>query len=280
MESEWQRRRILIWGKTRPELSKKYREIVCTGGVFEDTRQLVRIYPVPLRYMDDEKIFKKYQWIEAFVKKSSSDYRPESYKIRYDGIETFETIPTKSGNWDDRAEWVMNDDNIFPSVEILQEKQRRDHTSLGLVKPAKILDIRSVRYDQGDRDRFWSHYQDAIRQMELPFDAESGHEIKPLTPPDYRFKIRFCCNGTDCQREHNFSVLDWETDALYFHLRKRGDAPHIAARKVVDKLQEICGPEKDIYFFLGNISSHPQVFSIVGFWWPKKHGPKQLRLGV
>ena len=58
METLWQRRRILIWGKTCPELSKKYREIVCTGGVFEDTKKLVRLYPIPLRYIDDEKILK------------------------------------------------------------------------------------------------------------------------------------------------------------------------------------------------------------------------------
>ena len=45
METMWQRRRILIWGKTRPELSKKYREIVCTGGVFEDTKKTRPLIP-------------------------------------------------------------------------------------------------------------------------------------------------------------------------------------------------------------------------------------------
>jgi hypothetical protein len=38
--STWETRRILIWGKTRPELSKKHRETVCTGGVFEDTKSV------------------------------------------------------------------------------------------------------------------------------------------------------------------------------------------------------------------------------------------------
>jgi hypothetical protein len=106
MNSKWERRKILIWGKTRPELSTKYRETVCTGGVFADTKRLVRLYPIPLRYMDDEKIFKKYQWIKAYVTKSTSDPRPESYKIRADDIQVFDTIPTKSGNWNARAEWV------------------------------------------------------------------------------------------------------------------------------------------------------------------------------
>lgn len=278
MISEWERKKILIWGKTRPELSQKYREIVCTGGVFEDTKKLVRLYPVPLRYMDDEKIFKKYQWIEAYVMRSRSDPRPESYKIRYDGIKTYETIPTSSGDWNARAAWIINDQNIYPSVEALLEQQKLDHTSLGLIKPKEILTIQAIKYNQRERDIFWENYQNAIRQLELPLDPETNREIRPLSPPEYRFKVCFNCDDERCLYTHQFSVLDWEVDALYFNLRLRENPPHVAARKVVDKLQnQICAPDKDLYFFLGNISTHPHVFTIVGLWWPKKTG-QQLTL--
>ena len=273
----WQRRRILIWGKTRPEVSKKYREIVCTGGVFEDTRRLVRIYPVPLRYMDDSRIFKKYQWIEAEVMKAPSDPRPESYKIRYSNIRVLGTIPSEKGNWDARARWVMNPENIFSSVETLKLKQRKDKTSLGLVKPKEILDIQAVPYSDEEQERFWAKYQEAIQQMELPLDFGKDHTVKPLRPPDYRFRITFRCDDHECST-YRMSVLDWEVDALYFNLRQRGDSAEVAVEKVIDKLHKICGPDKDLYFFLGNIASHPQVFSIVGFWWPKKK--KQLELGI
>lgn len=271
MENKWQRRRILIWGKTRPELSKKYREIVCTGGVFEDTKQLVRLYPIPLRYMDEEKIFKKYQWIDASVTKSLSDPRPESYKICYDDIQTCGVIETKAGNWDARAEWIMNEGNIFSSVEALQEKQRIDNTSLGLVKPLRVMDVCVYPFSREEKDKFWQHYKEAISQMELPLDLESKHVVKPLRPADYRFKAVFRCDDDRCRTDHHFSILDWEVDALYFNLLQRGDAPHVAARKVVDQLQsQICSPDKDSYFFLGNISTHPHMFTIVGLWYPKK----------
>lgn len=132
MAQVWEKRKILIWGKTRPEVSTKYREIVCTGGVFEDTKRLVRIYPIPLRYLKDESIFKKYQWIEAQVAKNESDPRPESYRINPDTITTSGVIKTdRDGNWDQRAKWVMNENNIFESVEALQGKQSEDKTSLG-----------------------------------------------------------------------------------------------------------------------------------------------------
>lgn len=271
MESKWERRRILIWGKTRPELSKTYREIVCTGGVFADTKRLVRLYPIPLRYMDDEQVFRKYQWVEAYVTKSTSDPRPESYKIRADGITTLETIVTKSGNWDARAEWIMQPENIFQSVEALQERQSIDHTSLGLVKPELVTGITVESVSREEHLGFWKKYQDSLRQMDLPLDINDKRDVKPLRPAEVRFKIQFRCADERCQRGHSFSVLDWELDALYFGARQRGDSPEVATDKVIDKLRnEVCSDDKDLHFFLGNISNHPQIFTIVGLWWPKK----------
>lgn len=151
MADGYERRRILIWGKTRPEASRTHKETVCTGGVFEDTRRFVRLYPIPLRYMNDESKFKKYQWITAEVRKSSSDPRPESYKIRCDDLETGALIETKNGNWDARAEWILTASNCFPSVEALVRAQARDGTSLGIVKPAEIRRIHRARLSEAER---------------------------------------------------------------------------------------------------------------------------------
>jgi hypothetical protein len=45
--------KVLIFGKTYPELSTKYVETVCTGGLLE-SGQPIRLYPVPLRYLEGE----------------------------------------------------------------------------------------------------------------------------------------------------------------------------------------------------------------------------------
>ena len=268
---EWRRRRILIWGKTRPELSKSYREVVCTGGVFEDTKRLVRLYPIPLRYLDDESVFRKYQWIEAEVAPNPSDPRPESHKIRFESIETGEKIPTKNGDWDARAAWVMEPEKLFQSVEALQEQQQIDKTSLGLVQPARVTDVKAHRIPAREKDEFMERYREAVQQIELPLDPETGREIRPLRAADYRFKVHFRCDDPRCHTDHKFSVLDWEIDALYFRLRtQQGRSPHLAAQGVIEKLQEICGSQKDTHFFLGNIANHPQSFTIVGLWYPKK----------
>ncbi len=279
--AEWQKRQILIWGKTRPELSLTYREVVCTGGVFEDSRRLVRLYPSALRDMDDEQVFRKDQWIEADVMKAQNDPRPESYRIHPDRIKLLGEIKSKKGDWSARADWIINDFNVFQSVEALQERQMVDRTSLGLVKPLSILDVHAIPYGVKEKVKFWKNYEDAVRQMDLPLDPDTNREIKPITPPDYSFKIKFKCDDKQCKGEHSFSVFDWEVDALYFKLRQKGNSPDEAADKVVQKLHEICAPDKDLYFFLGNIFTHPNVFTIVGLWWPKKTtGANQLRLFV
>lgn len=279
---DWQKRRILIWGKTRPEISKTYREIVCTGGVFEDTKKFVRLYPIPLRFLRDENTFKKYQWIEAKVTRNLRDFRPESYRIQSDTIKLQDVIKTKkNGNWDKRAHWILNYHNIFRSVEELKEKQKHDHTSLGLVKPAEIIDIKFEPTQQDERLRYWERFEEATNQLQLPFYTETEKQLKPLGPPDYRYKIVFRCDDLCCEKPHTFSVLDWELDALYFNQLGRGKPHDEAAGDVVKKLYEICSASKDTYFYLGNIKLHPHVFTIVGLWHPKKKDPlldRQMRL--
>lgn len=280
MPATWERRRILIWGKTRPELSQKYREVVCTGGVFADTKRLVRLYPIPLRYMDDERWFRKYQWIQAYVTRAESDPRPESYKIRADSIEIGEFISTeRGGNWDKRAAWIMQPQNVFPSVEALQEKQRLDNTSLGIIRPRTIVRVYAEPFGRAERESFWQRYQQVVAQMELPLDPETQRPVKPLSPPDYRFKVVFRCDDQHCRHDHDFSILDWEVDALYARLRNQGLSERDAAQGVVNKLRyDICGPDKDLHFFLGNIATHPHVFTVVGLWSPKKKQGGQLTL--
>jgi hypothetical protein len=76
MKPGYSEHKVLIWGKTYPELSKKYIETVCTAGVLESGKP-VRLYPITYRYLNDEQ-FKLYQWITAGLLKNPGDSRPES----------------------------------------------------------------------------------------------------------------------------------------------------------------------------------------------------------
>jgi hypothetical protein len=109
-----------------------------------------------------------------------------------------------------------------------------------------------------------------VAQQELSFEPDAERLVRPLNPPDFRFQIMFRCNDPSCTNTHVFSVFDWEVDALYYSLWKRGDTTDQACEKVIAKLRDdVCAPGRDTYFFLGNIAAHPHRFTIVGLWYPK-----------
>jgi hypothetical protein len=266
--SAWERKRVLIWGKTRPELSRTYRETVCTGGVFEDTKRLVRLYPIPLRFLNDQQVFRKYQWVEVDVRRHADDPRPESYRVNYDTITVVgEPIPTEDGCWTERARWVKNPGNVYSSVPHLLEANAADSTSLGLVRPDAVVKVHAERFSEQEKQEFWEKYRQIQQVQELPFEPEAVFEVKPIRHPDFRFKIRFSSAG----REHDFSIFDWEVDALYFNRLQAGRSQQQARQEVIDHITEvICNEKRDTHFFLGNSLAHQRNFSIVGFWWPKK----------
>lgn len=129
---------ILILVKTYPEISRKYTETVCSAGVLADTRKLVRLYPIRYRYLTGKDKFSKYQWIKSKLRKSQSDTRPESYKLVGDSITLGEKIGTSRG-WQERKKWILNNQNLFRSLEELHQAQESNNLSLGLVKPKKVI---------------------------------------------------------------------------------------------------------------------------------------------
>jgi len=77
------RERLLITVKTYPTLSRKHGETVCTAGVRADGTW-VRLYPVPFRRLDEAEQYRKFDWIELDVRKSTSDHRPEACERNWD----------------------------------------------------------------------------------------------------------------------------------------------------------------------------------------------------
>jgi len=80
------RANILILCKTYPSPSKRYAETSCVAGM-EETGRLIRLYPVPFRFLTEEQKFRKWQWINARIEKTRDDHRPESHRIYVDDLE-------------------------------------------------------------------------------------------------------------------------------------------------------------------------------------------------
>ena len=259
--SKYQTKRILIWGKTYPELSTKYGETVCTAGCLEDGRP-IRIYPVPFRLLEDYKKYSLYQWIEAPIRPREQDPRPESYEIDANRITSGDTIAPGPG-WMKRREFINKDRAWhFDSVRHLKDAQRQSDQSLGIVPVAEVSRVYTKRRS-ADKEREHERELRAARSQGNLFDNGK----RPwLNFQRHRVCVEWLC-GTpgqphpDC-KGHDMNILDWGLGEL-----TRREGPEKARQKI----ESICNPRKnELKFFLGNMQRYPQSFTIVGLWYPKR----------
>lgn len=264
MSGKWQEKDILITVKTYPEYSDKYAETVCTCGILADTRKMIRIYPIRFRYLDGESKFIKYQWIKAEIKKAERDPRPESYNINNESIRLGTVIEADKKGWAEREKWLINDKNVFDSIEILQEHREKHNTSLGIIKPKTINDFRIEKKNSKEM------HEAQLKKQSIMAQDDIFIEIKDLEILPCKFFLNFNCNTESC-KGHDYSILDWEIAELYRKTRNRVGWE----RKLKEKVMEmIFGPKRETYLLVGNMLRHQKTFCTLGFFWP----PKQRQL--
>jgi len=200
---------------------------------------MVRLHPVPMRYMNASQRFKKFQWIEAKVQPHDSDPRPESYRIEPNSIKLGDVV----NNHDVKRSYLENSPHLVKSVEALKEKQLVDGTSLGIIVPKDILDC-SLDYRPKSERADW----DKAEQMRLAQQRLFGETVKPLDFPEARFMVNWRCDDETCET-HNMGLLVWGIHELY---RKLKDDPK-CEEKVINKMREQLDQwERDVFLFLGN----------------------------
>ena len=263
----YEEKQVLIWGKTYPELSFRHTETVCTGGVLEDGNP-VRLYPIPYRYLEDDKKFGNYQWITARIAKDPRDTRPESYHVEDNSIICGEKVPTTSDEWGKRADIMFRNGKwLFDSVESLWTKEREDGTSLGVVEPKEIIAVKIKSRGDEEKQTFAEKFErlkleDEARRAQIEmFEEFTPLELKHLTYVSSRLEIHWRCKGESCKTHHT-QALDWGL----IELQRR-----LGIDTAKERLEGICDlKEHALKFFMGNIHNHPTAFTIVGLWYPKK----------
>ena len=259
---------VLITVKTYPIPSDTYDELVCTAGVTEDG-DFVRLYPINFRDLPYAQQYRKYQRVELRVTKhGSKDKRKESYRPVDGSIRTLgEPLGTR-GNWGERAKYALK--KQAKSMEDLREIQDFDRTSLGVFKPNAVHDL-VISPD----DPHWKpEYLQELKQMRIWETRKAS--LRPLRKVPFKFHFHFECDDPRCN-EHKMSIHDWEVGALFWRCVDNGDSHQDAAAKVKDKfLSEICGPDKDTYFYVGTVHGHPRSWIVLGTFYPKveKSQPK------
>lgn len=257
---QWKKLTVLPIVKAYPEPSKKYKTTVCVAAVTIPDGQWIRFYPLKFTEYPENRRFEKYQTFEVMATKNKKDPRPESYRIDEDTIHIVgERTDTKS-NWMKRKEFLHN--ARVSSLCELQRRQKVCGKSLGMIKVGRVTDFRTVAADQ-------EKYKAAGAQYEHAASPDLFNEEKlQVEPLPFKFQYVFHCTDPNCKR-HKCSVIDWEAYALYKRMVYKWGKD-----KAVDKVrqkyvEDICGQDKDTYFYMGNMQAHPSSFLVLGAFYPK-----------
>jgi len=251
---EWKRRRLMIWGTTYPELSDKYKETVCTGAVDLDEKCLLRIFPMPMRYLPEDRQYKKWTVVHAETARDTSDPRPESHKIRAFDMERVGKVEAR-GDWADRRRYLFLEEFFVDGMEHMKSLQRSTGQSLGIVRP-HIHNAGLERLTREQRQRWQEKYDAIIAQQDLWDPGE-----KPVPLPTFRPYLEFSTDNepTTVRR----IAPDWELHAL---ANRCENAPDPSIRFREDFMDKVSG--RDVHLALGSVRSHLAEFIVVAVFYP------------
>lgn len=271
--------RILITVKTYPTLSSKYAELVCTAGVNEngDWR---RIYPVRFRQLQDGSQYKKYQWIEADIEKSTTDGRPESFKIiKPDSLRLIGDPLSTNSRWQARKEAFQRKVPLEKNLAELIEAAHANKQSLAHFQPTEWL---SFVVEEADRE--WDAKKlallEAERKQQDLFKNEQTleEEFKVVNKLPYKFSYRI----RDAKGKlSKMMIEDWEIGALYWNCLQRANGDEdVAVQKVREKYWDsfVKSEDYDLTVVLGTTLQHhnkraPNPYVIISVV-PTPHEPQ------
>jgi hypothetical protein len=254
-----EKKTALIVVRTYPTPAKRGIEVSCTAAITEQG-QWLRLFPIPYRLLDEDKRFRKYQWIEVAVTKAK-DFRPESYRIHEDSIKIL-SEPLSSAH-----EWKARKERVSPLMAhcmccLQRERDEKGHPTLGIFHPKTIKRL-IIEPDNSP----WTPTQlAALRQGHL-FQKGPTVELEKIP---YNFKYEFYCDDDSCTG-HTMKCTDWEiSESWRKWSREYGDRweGKFRQRYETDMIEK-----HDTHFYVGTIHQHPNAWIIVGLFYP----PKQIQ---
>jgi hypothetical protein len=253
------RLRVLITVKAAPNPSSTYGETVCVAGISTDLAEpgWLRLYPINFRDLASDGQFQKYELIEVDATPASTDPRAESWKPVMSTLTRGASLPP----WAKRRPVV--DPYIEPSMcEINAGSLLSGARSLAAIQVADVSDF-VVTDHPGWTKAEQAKIDSYVNQLAL----FGSNDRAALEAPRCRGKYHWRCSDRAC-KGHEQGLLDWEFVALQRNLKGRSDDE---TRTLLRErfLDQICGPGKDLAFYVGNQAKRHNVFSVLGVYYPK-----------
>jgi hypothetical protein len=263
----WKRQRMLILGMTYPHYSTKYHENVCTGALLEDGAGMVRVHPIPRRYLDEGHQFKSWQWVTALTQTHTGDPRPESLRVEPNSIELGDVEDDALA----RRAMLLKSPHLCTSVEELKDRYDQREQSLGIVRPKIISRCRVHMRSVAERDA-WLKKENSLLAQGVLLERPP----RKIDFPEARFEITFECDDPRCEG-HSMNMLQWGLHELYRTLKNRRDPECVA--KVEDAMRRRLDLEKyEVFLFLGNFRGTMFNFGLMdSYSFPKAKADKPAK---
>lgn len=257
MTSErWVAKKVLITARTYPIPAKRGIEVSCTAGITDDGKW-IRLFPIPYRFLGQDKRFKKYQWMEANVTKSTSDTRPESYTVDITSIKVLPESVSENNGWEARKAIVFP--LKAPSLCFLKSERKRNKApTLGFFKPRVISSLKI----EPTRAEWTAEELARLRQYPL-FGNAPKSELQKLP---FEFSYEFMCDDSRCNG-HRLSCTDWEMGAAYWSWKAKYGATW--EEKFKHRFETEMALVNNTHFYVGTVHDHPDAWVIIGLFYPK-----------
>ena len=253
----FEKKQILITVKAYPNPNRKLGETVCCAGIDLSNNQLIRLYPVPFRDLDDDQKFKKYSIISVDCFRPNNDSRPESYSIHSSSIKVIDYLDSEGGTWKKRHN-IVSKVPVKSMCQVYKDCKDSD-LSLGIIKPENITFEYKKRKlsDPKKREAYYS-------QFNILSKAKGVIEEIP-----FLFYYRFKCVGVDDCEGHKLSIVDWEICQAYREWRERYGKEDLPEEIKKRWLAIADTSKKDVRFYVGNMSWLRDTFLVLGVFYPR-----------
>ena len=238
-------------------------ESSCTAGITEQG-EWVRLHPMPYRFLPPQQQFKKYQWIELSVTKSS-DFRTESYRPKLNSMKLLGDPLSTDNSWQARRGILFP--LRAPSLcELKRQREQNGRPTLGFFRPKKIERLQIIAAVPSN----WTEAQLAILRQELLFEKKPSQELEKIP---YIFRYEFRCDDSACTK-HALMCSDWEMGESYRKWAAQyGDDWEDKFRQ---RYETEMIHEKDTHFFVGTVKAHPTEWIIIGLFYPPLSAQNEL----
>lgn len=266
--------RVMVLVKAAPVLTSSLDETMCVAAMtLDESPRWIRLHPVPFRDMADESRFRKYQELTARVIKPRGDRRPESWTPIQGSMVPGEVLGTDHG-WARRRERVssLGEVQMCDLVEANRSGSGPGTPSLGVVRPVGRPELEITTRDEVQLDK-WRSRAEAIAARPSLFDDPAAKKA-PFEVVPWRFRYLYRCAAASCNG-HGQTIVDWEVNALWRHVRHRPNWQDLMRQKFVD---ELWAEDRDTVLFVGNQEQHPHAFLVLGIFWPPRGGLQQSLL--